>query len=93
ASMPPAHSGPIHTPGPVRYESAMPKEPKVADLPPVTLHLLKQSIMFDNEADSIANIGRTLGIPPSQAADIRAAILAAFPDLKPGSTQIRPIRR
>lgn len=80
-------------PGPIQFESVMPKDPKVADLPPVTLQLLKQSIMFDSEADSISNIGRTLGIPPGEAAAIRAAILAAFPDLKPGSQQVRAQRR
>ena len=71
-------------------ESSLPAEPKVANLPPVTLQLLKQSIMFDNESDSIITIGRTLGIQPSEAAEVRAAILAAYPDLKPGSHQVRP---
>lgn len=81
-------------PGPVQYaESALLKDPKVGDLPPVTLQLLKQSVMFDTESESIANIGRTLGIPPGQAAEIRAAILAAFPDLKPAQGVTRPSRR
>ena len=35
--------------GPIRMESSLPPEPKVANLPPVTLQLLKQSIMFDND--------------------------------------------
>ena len=78
-------------PEPIKYaESALLKDPKVGDLPPVTLQLLKQSVMFDTEADCIANIGRTLGIPPSQAAEIRAAIIAAFPDLKPAQIYTRP---
>jgi len=85
----PQNSLPVAPPGPIRLESSMPKEPKAADLPPVTLQLLKQSIMFDNESDSILTIGRTLGLPPSKAAEVRAAILAAYPDLKPGSQQIR----
>jgi uncharacterized tellurite resistance protein B-like protein len=76
---------PPMTPGPMVYESSMSKDPKVADLPPVTLQLLKQSIMFDTEADALANISRTLGLPPDEAAKIRAKILAAFPDLKPSS--------
>lgn len=75
----------------ISFESMIPKDPKVADLPPVTLQLLKQSIMFDTEADSISNIARTLGIQPSAAADIRAAIVAAFPELKP-SQPLRPRR-
>jgi uncharacterized tellurite resistance protein B-like protein len=88
---------PMFTPtAPIQYaESALLKDPKIGDLPPVTLQLLKQSIMFDTESDSIANIGRTLGIPPSQASEIRAAILAAFPELRPAQgTPIRPpVRR
>jgi hypothetical protein len=59
----------------------------------VTLQLLKQSVMFDAESESIANIGRTLSIPPSEAAAIRSAILAAFPDLKPSGVVGRPQRR
>jgi uncharacterized tellurite resistance protein B-like protein len=86
-SAPPTASGPVH------YETSLPKDPKVGDLPPVTLQLLKQSVMFDTESESIANIGRTLGIPPSEAAEIRAAILAAFPDLKPASQSITRLPR
>jgi hypothetical protein len=67
----------------------LPKEPKVGDLPPVTLQLLKQSIMFDNENDSVSAISRTLGIPAEAAAQIRLAILRAFPDLKPASQAVR----
>ncbi len=80
------------TPPPPSHRE-FPKETKVADLPPVTLQLLKQSIMFDNEADSVQNIGRTLGIPPEAAVQIRQAILAAFPDLKPASQVVRPPSR
>jgi uncharacterized tellurite resistance protein B-like protein len=82
-------SGTVATQGPIQAQTSFPKQPMVADLPPVTLQLLKQSIMFDNEADSIITIGRTLGIPPGAATDVRNAILAAYPDLKPGSQQIR----
>ena len=74
---------PMAAPGPVFFESSMSKDPKVDDLPPVTLQLLKQSIMFDTEADSIAAISRTLNIPAEDAARIRSKILSAFPDLKP----------
>jgi uncharacterized tellurite resistance protein B-like protein len=74
-------------------DAKFPHQPKVADLPPVTLQLLKQSMMFDNEADSILNISRTLGISAEKAAEIRLAILTAFPDLKPGAAGARNIRR
>jgi uncharacterized tellurite resistance protein B-like protein len=70
-----------------------PKDTKVADLPPVTLQLLKQSIMFENEADSVAAIGRTLALSAEEAAKIRLAILNAFPDLKQSSLAVRPVPR
>ena len=80
-------------PPPTPSLQVFPKDAKVADLPPVTLQLLKQSIMFDTESDSIAAIGRTLGIAAPAAAEIRQRILEAFPDLKPGSMVIRPSQR
>ena len=83
---------PMAAPGPVYFDSAMPRDPKVDDLPPVTLQLLKQSIMFDTEADSTAAISRTLGIPAEDASRIRAKILAAFPDLKPAQSFKPPTR-
>lgn len=83
---------PMTAPGPVYFESTMPRDPKVDDLPPVTLQLLKQSIMFDTEADSIAAISRTLAIPSEEAGRIRAKILAAFPELKPAQPLKAPSR-
>ncbi|HVR85693.1 MAG TPA: hypothetical protein VMU54_15350, partial [Planctomycetota bacterium] len=76
-------------PPPMAAHQEFPKEARVGDLPPVTLQLLKQSIMFDNENDSIAAISRTLGIPAEPAAQIRLAILQAFPDLKPAPAVLR----
>jgi len=85
---------PAFTTPPASAHKEFPEETKVADLPPVTLQLLKQSIMFDNEPDSLQNIARTLGIGAEASAQIRQAILAAFPDLKPGSQAIvRPPAR
>jgi hypothetical protein len=49
--------------------------------------------MFDNDADSILNISRTLNISTEKAAEIRLAILGAFPDLKPGAAGTRTLRR
>jgi len=86
-------STPVAAQGPIQSQGTFPKEIKVGELPPVTLQLLKQSIMYDNESDSILYIGRTLGLPPSGATEVRQAILAAFPDLKPGSRQIGTLRR
>lgn len=84
---------PVAPPGPIRIESAFPQEPKVANLPPVTLQLLKQSISFDSEADSLVYIGRTLALGADAAAKVREAILDAFPDLKPAGSQLRVPRR
>jgi uncharacterized tellurite resistance protein B-like protein len=84
---------PVAAQGQIQSQGTFPKEIKVGDLPPVTLQLLKQSIMYDNESDSILYIGRTLNLPPSAATEVRQAILAAFPDLKPGSRQIGTVKR
>jgi len=81
---------PVPAPPSIPTTVEFPREARVADLPPVTLQLLKQSIMFDNEADSVAAIGRTLGLSAEEAARIRLAILNAFPDLKPASLAVRP---
>jgi uncharacterized tellurite resistance protein B-like protein len=89
-SQPPQPTIPANPPP---EQAAFPHQPKVADLPPVTLQLLKQSIMFDNDEDSIQNISRTLGLDAGKAAAIRSAILAAFPDLKPGASGARNVRR
>lgn len=80
-------------PPPTAHHRDFPKDTTVADLPPVTLQLLKQTIMFDTETDSIANISRTLGIPLEPASQIRKAIIAAFPDLKPASQVVRGLPR
>jgi len=84
---------PMTAPPPTPLPKEFPKDTKVGDIPPVTLQLLKQSIMFDNEIDSVAGISRTLGIAADRAAQIRLAILEAFPDLKPGSQAIRQLPR
>ena len=91
AADPPA---PLAPPVPTRHaEPSFPKHVNVANLPPVTLQLLRQSIMFDTESDSILYIGRTLNLPPSEATEIRRKILEACPDLQPASPQNRPARR
>lgn len=81
------------TPPPAHAHKEFPKDTKVGDIPPVTLQLLKQSILFDTESDSIAAISRTLSIPAEPAAQVRLAILAAFPDLKPASQVVRQLPR
>jgi uncharacterized tellurite resistance protein B-like protein len=84
---PPGPAVPAPPPLPPNLE--FPRQETVANLPPVTLQLLKQSILFDNEGDSVAAIGRTLAVPAEEAARIRRAILEAFPELKPASLVVR----
>ncbi len=84
---------PMMAPPPAHAHNEFPKDTKVGDIPPVTLQLLKQSILFDTESDSIAAISRTLAIPAEPAAQVRLAILAAFPDLKPASQVVRQLPR
>ena len=85
---------PAMPPSPPKHlDAAFPKRVDVANVPPVTLQLIRQSIMFDTESDSILYITRTLNLPPSEATELRLKILAAFPDLKQGSQQIRSARR
>jgi len=57
----------------------------LADIPPVTLQLLKQAIAFNGEADAISYIERMMGVSRPEAKRIMAAILTAFPGLKPVS--------
>lgn len=83
--------------GPIRLD-----EPKLGPpaggtlekIPPVTLQLLKQAIMFEGDADALRYVERTMSVTRPEAQEIVRAILAAFPELKPGSQQIRPgVRR
>jgi len=90
---PPQAPTPMMAPPPAHAHKEFPVDTRVGDIPPVTLQLLKQSILFDTEIDSIAAIGRTLGIPAEPAAQVRLAILAAFPDLKPASQVVRQAPR
>ncbi len=78
AALPPA------TPG----SSAPPLGSPVADVPPVALQLLKQAISFEKEEDALHYIERMMSVTRPEAQRIMAAILAAFPDLKPGVRRI-----
>ena len=75
--------------GPVRLEASRPAERGVRDIPPVTLQLLKQAILFENEADATRYVERLMTVERAEAEQIVLEILEAFPDLKPGSSQLR----
>ncbi|HLF92010.1 MAG TPA: TerB family tellurite resistance protein [Planctomycetota bacterium] len=74
-------AGPLVPPGPVRLDGPKLVDPNIADIPPVTLQLIKQAISFENDADAGGYIERTLGVPKEEAQRIIAAVLAAFPGL------------
>jgi uncharacterized tellurite resistance protein B-like protein len=76
-------------PGPVEFQGPTSFGPKVGDIPPVTLQLLRQAIAFEPEPNALRYIERTLGVPAPEARKIFAAICAAFPDLKPASQDVR----
>jgi uncharacterized tellurite resistance protein B-like protein len=94
---PPGMSAP--PPGPVRLEEvrigAAPSGPGgiLEKIPPVTLQLLKQAIMFESPADALRYVERTMGVTRPEADELVRALLAAYPELKPGSHQIKSAPR
>jgi len=90
----PGTSPPPQAKGPIRLDDPKLFHPGVADVPPVALHLIKQSISFETEEDARRYIERMLSVTKEQAARVLQAVLQAFPDLKRsgGQTQARPKR-
>lgn len=87
---PPVTEVPTYVPGPVTLTpGALLQDGKVGDLPPVTLHLIKQSVMFETRTDALHYIERTLTVTKQEAEKLLQQILEAFPDLKPGSENFR----
>jgi uncharacterized tellurite resistance protein B-like protein len=89
-----APSAPPPPVGPIRLDAPKLVDPIVADVPPVTLQLIRQKISFEAPEDARRYVERTLSVPKEQAERIIQAVLRAFPDLKPpgGQTQARPRR-
>jgi len=75
-------SGPLIPHGPVLLDHPKLVDPKIEGIPPVTLHLIKQAIVFENDADAAGYIERTLGVSKDEARRIFAEVLAAFPGLQ-----------
>ena len=90
----PGQSAPPAAAGPIQLDPPRTVDPRVADLPPVTLQLIRQTISFETLEDARRYVERTLGIPREQAERVIQAVLRAYPDLqKPGGqTQARPRR-
>ena len=86
---PPVAEAPAFARGPVTLAPPTLIERGVEDIPPVTLHLLKQAIVFETEPDALRYIERTMNISKAEARELMTRILAAVPDLKAGSQQLR----
>ncbi len=80
---------PAYAPGPITLQGPTLMAKEVADLPPVTMQLFRQSILFDTAAETLRYIERTLGITRPEAEEVLRKILQAFPDLKPGGEHFR----
>lgn len=80
---PPLAAGPVALAGPTLFER------EVADVPPVTLRLLKQSIAFETEPDALRYIERTMNLTKPEAKELMGKILASDPELKAGSQHVR----
>lgn len=74
-------------PGPFRFEDA-PSTSKI-DVPPVTLGLLKQSILLETPSEAVRYAERLTGLTRPEAQDLIASVMRAHPDLKPGSMQVK----
>lgn len=84
-SMAPAASAP-----PEHAASSSPFPPVLPDIPPVTLQLIRQAILFEKEEEALGYIERMMSVARPQAREIINRVIAAFPGLKPGAAQIRP---
>ena len=80
---------PPYAPGPITLSGPTLMAKEVADLPPVTLQLIRQSILFDTAAETLRYIERTLTVTKPEAEEVLRKILQAFPDLKPGGEHFR----
>ncbi len=85
-----ASSVPLVPPGPMRLDEPRTVDPKIADVPPVTLQLIKQAISFENDEGAGRYVERTLGVPKEEAQRIIAAVLAAFPGLTRSASPSSP---
>jgi len=70
-------------PGPLRGEEPPSLPAGVADIPPVTLQLLKQAISSESEERSVQAVERILTVPRTEALRILASLRTAFPELRP----------
>ncbi len=102
SSPPPAAPGPLDAPPPGPLSLLEPPPAigtpalagsPLADIPPVTLHLIKQAMIFERPEDAIRYIERMMSVTRPEAQRIVDVVRAAHPELNPGSMQIRPPSR
>ncbi len=76
-------------PGPVEMEpSSFSKEPDLG-IPPVTLQLIRQAVLFENEKDARHYVERMMDCSGAEAEEIIRKLRAAYPALRPGSMRVR----
>lgn len=88
-STPPVADVPPLPPGPVPLAPPTLLDRGMENIPPVTLRLFKQSILFDTAGDTLRYIERTMNVTKPEAEELLRRILEAFPDLKAGSERLK----
>ncbi len=84
----PPFSSPSTPPAPLT--SPPPPGPAVPpDIPPVTLHLIRQTLLFEPPPEAQRYVERMMGVTAPEAQRIIESVKAAFPDLRPGSRQVK----
>jgi uncharacterized tellurite resistance protein B-like protein len=76
-------------PGPVKMEpSSFAKEPELG-IPPVTLQLIRQAVLFEKEKDARHYVERMMDCSGAEAEEIIRKLRTAYPALRPGSMRIK----
>jgi len=80
--------------GPIQLDAPRLVDPCVADLPPVTLQLIRQTISCETDEVACRYIERMLGVTAERAQGVLKAVLEAFPDLRrPSEPSAGRVRR
>jgi hypothetical protein len=86
---PVADDVPPAPPGPITLSPSSLLNNPFPELPPVTLELIKQHILFENENASVRAIERLMEFTRPEAVELRTRLLTAFPALRPGSPRLQ----
>ena len=74
-----------YTAGPFQYEDSSVPSSSGPEIPPVTLGLLKQSILFDTELEALRYTERLLNVDRPEAQNTIRSILRDHPGMRPSS--------